>query len=155
MAGQARKKAQKAASTTGAFYWKVILGVNLLYALCLIYHIRQDTPSWHALQAWTWVQKVLFVSLTLLCYTLGYQGLVSAAASRMSASAYVDLLGITAAAQFSSFVTRYFWVLYLVLPVAGVYLYVWPLLGMLRSMMGGGGGGEGESAKKVKGGRSR
>jgi cation transport ATPase len=155
MAGQARKKAQKAASTTGAFYWKVILGVNLLYALCLMYHIRQDTPSWQTLQAWTWVQIMLFVSLTLLCYTLGYQGLVSAAASRMSASAYVDLLGITAAAQFSSFVTRYFWVLYLVLPVAGVYLYVLPLLGMLRSMMGGGGGGERETAKKVKGGRSR
>ena len=65
----------------------------------------------------------------------------------------MDLLGLTMAAQFSSFVTNWFWVLFLVLPVAGVYLYVLPLLGMLKGLMGGGGGGGetgGEDEKKEK-----
>ena len=35
MAGQAQKKAQKAASTTGAFYFKLILLVNIVYFLWL------------------------------------------------------------------------------------------------------------------------
>ena len=65
----------------------------------------------------------------------------------MSASTYVDLLGLTMAAQFTSFMTNWFWVLFLVLPVAGVYLYVLPLLGMMKGLMGGGGGGGGEGGE--------
>ncbi|KAM3573400.1 hypothetical protein VYU27_004641 [Nannochloropsis oceanica] len=155
MAGQARKKAQKAANITGSFYWKVIIVVNLLYVACLAYHIKNNTKFWVEMQQWSVKKKIAFPFLTFCCYALAYHGLVSAAVERLSASTYVDLLGLTMAAQFTSFVTHWFWVLFLVLPVAGVYLYVLPLFGMLKGLMGGGGGeggtgGEDEKKEKKK-----
>jgi len=147
MAGQAKKKAQKAASTTGGFYWKVILGVNFLYIACLAYHVKNNTKFWVEMQQWSYKQKFAFPFLIFCCYALAYHGLVSAAVERMSASTYVDLLGLTMAAQFTSFVTNWFWVLFLVLPVAGVYLYVLPLIGMMKGLMGRGGGRGGEGGE--------
>ncbi len=144
MAGQAQKKAKKAMSETGAFYWKVILVVNALYLAWLAYQIQGDTVRWQGMKAWGWGKRLLFPGLTVFFYALAYHGLVHAAASRVSSSStYVDLLGLTVAAQLGSTITPYAWMLYWVVPVAAVYLYVLPMLGMLRGMFGGGGGEEG------------
>ena len=49
--------------------------------------------------------------MTMACYSLAYNGIIDAAVNKQSQSTYIDLLGLTMAAQFLSIFTNYAWLI--------------------------------------------